>query len=247
MTVVLRFGRTPARPAEPVDSSEPSVLGPPVIDTRAAFARRHDFEDYVAVYGGPPLVDELRRAARTRAGTAAVGPDEELRPEQLCAIQAARGVDHTVILCDGLAVPFADPDWRQRLARAVNHHQATVWSPFRRAVTVAAYLPIGPPRDSVRQLEFAVLRLGFKLASVDLAALERADTLAPLWARAAELGVPIIAVDRARDGGRHGFELCLPAGPGPTLFARPRAAPDPQLPAAARRADLLAPLEMKVA
>jgi hypothetical protein len=176
----------------------------PVINT-GVHVQSHppDLEDYIASYGCSRLVDELRAAQRAPGTPNRCGP---VGAERCCQTLAEQGSDHAILLPDEMFVALAVHDRVQRgtLLRAVNHYHADLWRKHRARVTPAAGISLGTAGEGIAQLEFAVKRLSFKAVSIARCALHapggpalaRAHPLDAFWARALELGVPVL-VDHA--------------------------------------------------
>jgi hypothetical protein len=113
-------------------------------------------------------------------------------PEALCRAQAERAVDHSILIPDEalLSLKVPDPLRRRTLQQAVNHYHADRWRHHRPWLSPAAGIPLVTLAEARSQLDFAVLRLGYKVVVVagDLPL----QDFGPLWARAADLRVPVL-------------------------------------------------------
>jgi predicted TIM-barrel fold metal-dependent hydrolase len=115
-----------------------------------------------------------------------------------------------------------DPDARRAAHRAINHFHADIWKPYADRLTVVAGIPLNTPEEGVEELEWSVRNLGTKTANiaggtkrvipaiaekypkeqfpdihklatfVDYYALDSAFDYDIFWAKAQELGIPLL-------------------------------------------------------
>ncbi|HKV55148.1 MAG TPA: amidohydrolase family protein [Candidatus Binataceae bacterium] len=111
----------------------------------------------------------------------------------------------------GLRAPFIpDPELRQVACRAFNTFSADLFREYRDRLTPAAVIPMHTPQEAVEELEFAVRKLGLKVAMMaslirrpivsskpnprynewlDMLALDSEHDYDPVWKKCVELGV----------------------------------------------------------
>ena len=111
---------------------------------------------------------------------------------------------------------------RRVLTRAINHYHADLYRPYADRLTPVAAIPLHTPQEGIEELEFAIRELGLKATIipgairrpikevaakyppqhhrevaryaqwVDLYGLDSEHDYDPFWAKAAELGVPVV-------------------------------------------------------
>ncbi|HTB76188.1 MAG TPA: amidohydrolase family protein [Polyangiaceae bacterium] len=64
------------------------------------------------------------------------------------------------------ATHVGDPDLRRALVRAVNEYHADVFRPYADRLTPVAAIPLHTPEEGVEELEFAITKLGLKVALI---------------------------------------------------------------------------------
>jgi hypothetical protein len=165
-----------------------------------------DLEDYVASYGGPALVDELRAAEGQRLRRQSeAGRRSALHPDVAGAGAHRPGPDHAVLLPEQLLLTQAQLEPRQRhaLQQAINHHVADRWRKHRARVTPVAGIPLAAPAEAIAQLAFATRRLGFRAIAVageiPAAGAARAADYDGVWDKVVEAGVPLFVDAGAGD------------------------------------------------
>ena len=112
------------------------------------------------------------------------------------------GMDYSVIYPTlGLEFPrISDDELRQATCRAVNVFNREMFSGLEDRLTVAAAIPMYTPEEAVKELEFAVRELGFKVIMLDSHV--RRPTGSPAAASDAELGpdrLDFFAIDSEYD------------------------------------------------
>jgi hypothetical protein len=199
-------GRCVAAGGMNADAPQPLLLQDhPIIETGVEIDDGDtDLEDYVASYGGGPLVDELRTAVRALEGSRR----RDARPWTFIEPRTREHADYTVVFPGRLrlASNIAEPARRHVLGRALNHYHADRWRRRRRLATSAAAVPLPSAREGIAMLEFAVTRLGYKVVIVLPADHSRREprarppTFQEFWARAADLRVPVLLDVRTLEG-----------------------------------------------
>lgn len=78
------------------------------------------------------------------------------------------GVDFAVLQPNVafLAVQLSDEELRRQVVRAVNHYHADLYRPYRSRITPAAIVTMHTPEEAIAELEFAVGKLGSKVARI---------------------------------------------------------------------------------
>lgn len=171
-------------------------LGHPVIDTDGHFTELAPvFEEYVAEYGGPRLVDEVRKISRDiNSYFEDTGTPQERRnrgdrglpiywtvptantldratsalPKLLYERLPEFGLDFSILFpTRSLFYPhIAEVDVRLPMCRAFNHYVADMFQPYSDRLTPGAMIPLHTPDEGISELEYSVNELGLKAAMI---------------------------------------------------------------------------------
>jgi hypothetical protein len=198
-------------------------LGHPVIDTDGHFTELAPvFEEYVAEYGGPSLVDAMRRISRDISSYFEDNSDQAGRRDRgdrglpiYWTVPAANtldratsalprllyerlpefGLDFSILFpTRSLFYPhIVEADVRLPMCRAFNHYVADMFGPYSDRLTPGAMIPLHTPDEGIAELEYAVTAFGLKAAMI------------PTYVRRPARGLPAEYFDIAYQAGTLDF------------------------------------------
>jgi len=169
-----------------------SSLSHPIIDTDGHTVELTPvYLDYIKQIGGGDMVGRYIKATANRGTNAWHGMSEEERklnwsrcppwwarptrtvdrataslPKLLYERMGELGFDFTVLYpTEGSGGPphFNDPELRQVTCRALNTFHKEIYGPYADRITIAAEIPFQTPEEALREIDFAVNELGFKV------------------------------------------------------------------------------------